>query len=125
MKLVLDTNSLIYYYNLGLRKFSEEVVSIMAESDLYFSASSLFELEYIYLKKRIIVSPDALIGRLTNEIDLLESQSSLSEVVRHSRNLSWTKDPFDRLIVGDAMALGAQLVTSDRLILQNFNQAIW
>ena len=38
---------------------------------------------------------------------------------------SWTGDPFDRLIVAQAMANGAVLVTKDADIRQNDKQSIW
>jgi PIN domain nuclease of toxin-antitoxin system len=38
---------------------------------------------------------------------------------------SWTRDPFDRLIVGQASANGAVLVTKDAGIRQNYKQSIW
>jgi len=124
-RILLDTNAIIYYFNSGASYFRVEVLAQMAESNLYFSPSTLLELEYLYVKKRINASPDSIIGRLEKEIELLESQSTLSDILKHARNLKWTKDPFDRLIVGDTIALEAQLVTSDQLILKNFNQAIW
>jgi PIN domain nuclease of toxin-antitoxin system len=37
----------------------------------------------------------------------------------------WTRDPFDRLLVGHALARGAPLLTKDRLIRRHFRQAIW
>jgi PIN domain nuclease of toxin-antitoxin system len=38
---------------------------------------------------------------------------------------AWTRDPFDRLIVANAMADGAPLITADETILANFRDAVW
>lgn len=39
---------------------------------------------------------------------------------------SWTREPFDRLIVAQAKANGyAALITADRLIRANYSQALW
>lgn len=46
-------------------------------------------------------------------------------LVAAARGLQWTRDPFDRLIVGSALAQGAHLVTCDERILANYRLAIW
>jgi PIN domain nuclease of toxin-antitoxin system len=39
--------------------------------------------------------------------------------------LSWTHDPFDRLIAAHAIVADAPLVTADRTILENLPLATW
>jgi acetylornithine deacetylase/succinyl-diaminopimelate desuccinylase-like protein len=48
-----------------------------------------------------------------------------TDVVPVGDTAAWTRDPFDRLIVANAMADGATLITADRVILRHFDQAIW
>jgi PIN domain nuclease of toxin-antitoxin system len=38
---------------------------------------------------------------------------------------SWTRDPFDRLIVANAKAAAAPLVTRDERIRDNYSRALW
>jgi PIN domain nuclease of toxin-antitoxin system len=41
-------------------------------------------------------------------------------------DVDWTTDPFDRLIVAQAIAnSNAKLITRDRLIRKNYPQAVW
>jgi PIN domain nuclease of toxin-antitoxin system len=46
-------------------------------------------------------------------------------VVRHALKENWGRDPFDRLIVGNAKANDATLVTKDEKIRRYYPQAIW
>jgi len=37
----------------------------------------------------------------------------------------WTRDPFDRIIVGNAAAENAVLITKDNSILEHYEHAVW
>lgn len=39
--------------------------------------------------------------------------------------LTWTRDPFDRMIAAQAIVADAPLVTADRTILANLPLAVW
>lgn len=123
MKLLLDTNALVFLQDSGYLRFRDEIIEKLSHAYLFLSPISWLELEHIFQKKRIAIHPDTLIKHLTSNSSLQESTSTFSSCIHYSRNLSWTKDPFDRMIVGDTIALGAQLVTADKLILKHFNQA--
>jgi PIN domain nuclease of toxin-antitoxin system len=45
--------------------------------------------------------------------------------VQAAAGLTWTRDPFDRLIAAHAILSGAPLLTADRRILANLPQATW
>ena len=42
-----------------------------------------------------------------------------------AKSLDWTRDPFDRLIVGQARASRLGLITKDRQIRRHFDGAFW
>lgn len=46
-------------------------------------------------------------------------------VVEHALQENWGRDPFDRLIVANAKANDAALVTKDQRIRQYYSRAIW
>ena len=46
-------------------------------------------------------------------------------VVEHSLGETWGRDPFDRLIVANAKAANAPLVTKDARILAHYSRALW
>ena len=75
------------------------------------------------------------IGRLTRTADFVSRvlatagigihDGSLAEIASKACSLSWTRDPFDRLIVGHALTDDATLVTKDQSILDNYRKAVW
>jgi PIN domain nuclease of toxin-antitoxin system len=50
---------------------------------------------------------------------------SLASAVAAAIPLNWTRDPFDRLIVGDAIGANSQLLTKDSTILAHCTLAKW
>jgi PIN domain nuclease of toxin-antitoxin system len=51
--------------------------------------------------------------------------ASIADVVRAATPLTWTRDPFDRLIAAHAIVADAPLVTADHRIRENLPLAIW
>ena len=49
----------------------------------------------------------------------------VQKIVRAAQAVSWTSDPFDRLIVGDAVASSARLLTKDERIRAQCELATW
>jgi PIN domain nuclease of toxin-antitoxin system len=66
-----------------------------------------------------------LIAALAGEIGLEICNLPFRTVVDQALAEAWTRDPFDRLIVANAKAARAQLITADEAILKNYSRAIW
>jgi PIN domain nuclease of toxin-antitoxin system len=49
----------------------------------------------------------------------------MAALVGHGLDLSWTRDPFDRLVVSQAALADSILITRDRLILEHYPKAVW
>jgi PIN domain nuclease of toxin-antitoxin system len=45
--------------------------------------------------------------------------------VQAAMSLSWTRDPFDRLIAAHAIVANSPLITADETILENLSLATW
>ena len=85
----------------------------------------LFECELLMESGRIPEPGAALLEGLREEIGLELSSAPFPVIVDKARSFAWTRDPFDRLIVANAMADGARLVTADEAILGHFAGAVW
>jgi PIN domain nuclease of toxin-antitoxin system len=87
----------------------------------------MVELELTFLHEigRLTVNGPAIIGDLRQRIGLSMSELSMSSVIQSCGPLSWTRDPFDRIIVGDALAANTRLITKDELIRSNVPLAFW
>ena len=66
-----------------------------------------------------------IVDDLGARIGLARSTAAFGDVVRAEQGLPWTRDPFDRLIVGDAIATSSQLVTKDEIIRDRYELAAW
>jgi PIN domain nuclease of toxin-antitoxin system len=66
-----------------------------------------------------------VIADLERRIALRESDLPFQKVVSIATALTWTRDPFDRLIVAQAQAQRAPLVTADNVIRKHFKGAVW
>jgi PIN domain nuclease of toxin-antitoxin system len=89
--------------------------------------SPIVELELTYLHEvgRVTEPATAPLAALRRSIGLEVADSSLVELVGVATGLSWTRDPFDRLIAAQAIVAAAPLVTADRTILANLPLALW
>jgi PIN domain nuclease of toxin-antitoxin system len=101
-------------------------VRALIESEQSF-VSPVVELELTYLFEagRVTEPAAAPLGALRRSIGLQVADVSLAKLVDVAGTLSWTRDPFDRLIAGQAVATDVPLVTADRTILDNLSLATW
>ena len=83
----------------------------------------LFELQVIREIGRIQDSPDELMDYLRTSMGAVVCDLPWETVVRAAAAEQWTRDPFDRLIVANARARQAPLLTADRAILRHYTEA--
>ena len=85
----------------------------------------VLELETLFERGKIDRDPAAILETLASSMTLGISQTAFASVVEQARTFAWMRDPFDRLIVANAMADSARLVTADETIRTNFKDAVW
>lgn len=83
------------------------------------------ELTYLYEIGRVSEPASAPLSALRRTLGLEVADVSLAELVQAAVNLSWTRDPFDRLISAHAIVANATLVTADETILEHLTLATW
>jgi len=121
----LDTHAVVWLYQKDLDKFSSTVIELIENNDLLISPMVLMELKFLNEIGRLHVKPMIIVSELQQTINLKICDEHFSKVVYESLDLSWTRDPFDRLIVANALASDAILLSKDRNIIQNYEKAIW
>jgi PIN domain nuclease of toxin-antitoxin system len=82
-------------------------------------------LTYLHEIGRARDSLPIMLGALRGDIGLQLADASLAELVTAATHLTWTRDPFDRLIAAHSIVAGAPLVTADQTIRENLPHAIW
>jgi len=86
---------------------------------------AVLELEVLFELKRIANDSTEIVADLHRQFGLTVASTPFMAVVEASRTFAWTREPFDRLIVANAIADGAHLLTADATILANFKEAVW
>jgi PIN domain nuclease of toxin-antitoxin system len=121
----VDTHVLVWLYYGEWSKLSAAARDAVEGNDLVASAITLLELELLHEIGRTRHPASAVVALLESEIGLRVCGLPCRSVVTQALKESWTRDPFDRLIVANAKAAGAPLVTKDERIRKHYRRAVW
>ncbi len=91
---------------------------LLETEDVRISPFVVLELQCLVELGRLSESTHDQLSFLRETFEVEIELSGMEQVGEAALALSWTRDPFDRLIVGHAAAVGAQLLTFDETILQ-------
>jgi PIN domain nuclease of toxin-antitoxin system len=116
MAIYLDTHVVVWLYAGETSKLSQAAEELINTNDLLISPIVLLEMNYLYEIGRISQPAETAFSDLSERIGLKVCEKSFSEAVSQALSLSWTRDPFDRLIVGHASINGDRLLTKDEVI---------
>lgn len=121
----LDTHVVAWLYAGRTELLSRLARSLIEGNDLLVSPMVGLELQYLFEIERISVEPREILDALARELLLKECDLPFGDVVGASLGESWTRDPFDRLIVGQANLRQAPLLSKDETIRANYSDAVW
>lgn len=99
--------------------------TLVAGREPKVSALTVLELTCLHEIGRARDSAPAMLAALRQSMGLEVADASLVALAEAAAGLSWTRDPFDRLISAHAIVADAPLVTADQTILANLPQATW
>ena len=121
----LDTHVLVHLYLGEGHRLGPAGRKALDRDEVLASAASVLELEFLHELGRLKPTASKLISLLAADIGLRVCDLPFRTVVDHALTEGWTRDPFDRLIVANAKAAGAGLVTKDQRIREHYSRAIW
>ncbi len=121
----LDTHVVVWLYTGEIERLSDGAVEALEAEELIVSPMVQLELTFLHEIGRLSVTGADIIGDLANRVGLRLSDAPMATVVQAAAPLTWTRDPFDRMIVADAQAAGVVLITKDREIHRNTTIATW
>ncbi|MCL4234071.1 MAG: PIN domain-containing protein [Deltaproteobacteria bacterium] len=120
----LDTHVAMWLFA-GDRRRLKPVWKTLDRSDLVLSPMALVELQFLYEIGRAKVPATEVVADLVERVGLRVSDAPFAKVALSAVDQSWTRDPFDRLIVANAAVERKRLVTSDETVLAHYPRAIW
>lgn len=123
--LFLDTHVLVWLYAADPAIFTTTARSAIRDEELVISPIVLLELQYLYEAGKIRTKADTIFDELHRVIGLRIIKTDQEAVVRAALRLSWTRDPFDRVIVAEALTRKAKLLSKDQKIRRHYPKAVW
>ena len=118
----LDTHVVVWLWTAD-RKRLRPLRTAIEQHDLVYSPMVELELEYLHEVGRLKPVATTILHSLADTIGLSRCAVDFGDTVSRARQLTWTRDPFDRLIVATALVADAELLTCDKTILSNFDRA--
>ncbi len=121
----LDTHVAVWLASGETSRLSRRAVRLIDEEDLIISPIVLLEMELLKEIGLIRVSADNIYELLRKEIGLTTCSIDFVSVVKAASSQKWTRDPFDRIIVAQAVLSGERLLSKDEKILSHCRNALW
>lgn len=121
----LDTHVVVWLYEGLFEKLSPAVIELIENNELLISPMVKLELVYLHEIKKSKQGSQAIIHHLQTAIGLKVCDLAFEKVINKAQELSWTSDPFDRLICAQALCKPCRLVTKDKLIRKHLKLAVW
>jgi PIN domain nuclease of toxin-antitoxin system len=124
----LDTHVVVWLFTGETEQLSAaaiEAIEAIEQHLLVVSPMVQLELSYLHEIGRLRVGGADIIADLENRVGPRRSDLPLDALVDTAAALTWTRYPFDRLIVADALVAGAALVTKDRSLHDHTSIARW
>jgi PIN domain nuclease of toxin-antitoxin system len=121
----LDTHVVVWLYAGAIGELSATAAELIDAHDIRISPVVRLELQYLFEIQRITAESNDIVVDLADRIGLTICDKRFNRIVNQALECSWTRDPFDRLIVANAAANQDRLVTRDERILKNYDCAVW
>ena len=122
----LDTQVAIWLAGANTRKLPHKALSFIEKADVRISPMVVVEFGYLYELGRIVLTPQQIVYKLNAELQCTVCEYPFPIIAEIAIGETWTRDPFDRLIVSHAKANGrAALVTPDELIAEHYPNVVW
>ncbi len=121
----LDTHIVVWLYAGEVDLFPGGIRELIEQNEVVISPIVLLELQYLKEIGRIEVESGVIFENLSSTISLTTCHIPFARIISESVTQSWTRDPFDRIIVANAIAQDSLLITKDDTILKNYPKAVW
>ena len=121
----LDTHVVVWLYMGDLSKLSSHARDVIREHELRISPMVILELGYLHEIGRLTTFPKIITDFLNEAVGLNVCNVPFEDIIISAMTQIWTRDPFDRIIVGHAAHQQCVLVTKDEKIREHYSRAVW
>jgi PIN domain nuclease of toxin-antitoxin system len=121
----LDTHVVAWLFAGRLELLPAGARKILEAGELLISPAVELELEYLFEIQRVVRPGREVVETLRQEIGLKVCDLPFPQVIDAARAQSWTRDPFDRILVGQAAVRKDPLLTKDDHIRRHYALARW
>ncbi len=125
MNVHLDTHVAIWLHRGDADRIGRAALRTLRVHRPVISPMVQAELAILHDLGRLPVPPAQLVNELREQIDLGVSEASFPRVAARFASVTWTRDPFDRMIVAHALCDDVPLLTADRRLLEHCPIAVW
>jgi PIN domain nuclease of toxin-antitoxin system len=121
----LDTHVVVWLYAGLVEKISLPAQQLLNSDAISISPIVRLELQYLYEIDRVTVQANAIVTDLVNRIGLQVWEGDFNTVIGQALTLSWTRDPFDRLIAANASLNDDILISKDQRLHEHYPHTRW
>ncbi len=122
----LDTHVAVWLYAGDIKRISTAARrEIDRSKSVLLSAATILELELLYEIGRIKVRSAEITATLYKDLGVRVCGVAFDKVAFEAADIGWTREPFDRMIVANALVQKASLVTKDEMIRKHCVISIW
>lgn len=122
--IMLDTHIAVALYEGRVGTLSPRARRLIDREPASISPGVLLELELLHEIRRIRLPALAIAERLRTDLSIPVANDAFDTVARAALPLSFTRDPFDRLIVAHAALRDATLITLDEHVAAHYRAAL-
>jgi PIN domain nuclease of toxin-antitoxin system len=121
----LDTHVVVWLFQKERDKFTQNALNLLDNRSLFISPIVKLELEYLFEIDRLRVDSRTIVEYLYEKIGLGISNNSFDVIINKAKEMKWTRDPFDRIIVATAALNNSVLISKDDAIRKNYSYTEW
>ncbi len=123
--IMLDTHVVVWLHTNRVTELSPRAIREIDANDLAVSPIVELELAYLHEIGRTAGPASEILGALGSRMGLTVAQIGFGPLCATAVEVTWTRDPFDRMLVAHAVTAGLPLLTKDASILANLDLGFW
>lgn len=120
----LDTHIVVWLYAGKVEKLTKQSRDLINDNQVLISPIVRLELQYLFEIQRITDDAKLIVSDLSDRIGLKICDKNFNTIMSNALEYSWTRDPFDRIIVANADINQNILLTKDQTILNHYKKAM-